>query len=54
MTGKDETATAVLDEEIVREILEGESADPGRESRLVRLKRREPEQGMGDETSEQD
>lgn len=51
MTGKDETETAVLDDEIVREILEGEKTDPGESSRLVRLKRDESGSGE-DEGSE--
>jgi hypothetical protein len=39
MTEKEQTETVVLDEEIVREIVEGEGAPPTPESRLVRLKR---------------
>ncbi len=53
MTEKDETATAVLDEEIVREILDGESAASAPESRLVRLKSDERERDPGAEADEQ-
>jgi len=54
MTGKDQTETTVLDDEIVREILEGEEADPGAPSRLVRLKRDESGSGEDQGPEEED
>jgi hypothetical protein len=54
MTGKDQTETAVLDDEIVREILDGEKTDPGAPSRLVRLKRDESSKGEDEGSEDKD
>ncbi len=51
---KDDTPTEVLDEEIVREILDGESPDAGSDSRLVRLKRSGRRKGPGGEPDNKD
>lgn len=55
MTEKEETATAVLDEDLVKEIVEGKTGHDDDKSRLVRLEQKEGEvegPAEGDEKSE--
>ena len=54
MNGKDQTETAVLDEDLVKEILEGEEPGERTTSRLVRLKRERDDAGGGQDPEVQD